>query len=517
MKMQCDTLPEGQPDSDAQQVKSRTEKSVLAFCGQAGLFPPVNEPLESQSEACSCAVFGPGSDAPRHVVAAVSGGADSMALLRILLALAPELALRVTACHVNHGLRGETADRDEAFVREECRRLGVPLVVFSAKADGRTIPENAGEDWARRLRYGYLDGFAAEGNVLVATAHTLSDQAETLLFRLARGTGAHGAAGIRPKRGMYIRPLLCLTRQDTESYCRAAGQRFVTDETNLDDAYARNRIRHAAVPALEAANAGAVRNLGAFCAKMAQVDAYFAARAETLLQEAASAAEHEKSMRPDAGQGPWALDVLQAAEPLVLQAALHSLVSPVRDAEEKYIRLLEKIVLAGSGAVQLRDNLRFAARNGVLEQEAAAPPDIEETGASPEFPLAPGEYDFGRGYRVRIEIMPAHFLEKTQSVHKKDLKNEADYAKIPISSMLRTRAPGDRFRPAGRGVGKSLKKWQNEQQVPAAQRCAAPLAAAGSRVLWLWDCGFADGLAPEDNTKMILRITPLAQGKESKE
>ena len=200
---------------------------------------------------------------PLHLAAAVSGGADSMALLRILLALQPEFGFVLSACHVNHGLRGETADRDEAFVRAECARLGVPLRVFHAAemADEVGLPsEHAGEDWARRLRYACFARLCGEGIDVVATAHTANDQAETLLLRLARGTGLHGAAGIRPKRGCYLRPLLALTRQDTESFCRAAGQAWVTDETNATDAYARNRIRHYAVPALQTINPAAERD-----------------------------------------------------------------------------------------------------------------------------------------------------------------------------------------------------------------------------------------------------------------
>ena len=146
---------------------------------------------------------------PLHLAAAVSGGADSMALLRILLALQPEFGFVLSACHVNHGLRGESADRDEAFVRAECARLGVPLRVFHAAemADEVGLPsEHAGEDWARRLRYACFARLCGEGIDVVATAHTANDQAETLLLRLARGTGLHGAAGIRPKRGCYLRP-----------------------------------------------------------------------------------------------------------------------------------------------------------------------------------------------------------------------------------------------------------------------------------------------------------------------
>ena len=190
--------------------------------------------------------------ASQHLAAAVSGGADSMALLLLLRQLQPRFGYTLSACHVNHGLRGQSADRDEAFVRAECARLGVPLRVFHA-AELTPPPAHAGEDWARRLRYTAFVQLQGQGIDAIATAHTANDQAETLLLRLARGTGLYGAGGIRPRRGCYLRPLLCLSRAETEAVCRAAGQTWVTDETNDTDAYARNRLRHHAMPAIEAA------------------------------------------------------------------------------------------------------------------------------------------------------------------------------------------------------------------------------------------------------------------------
>ena len=133
-----------------------------------------------------------------HLCAAVSGGADSMALLRVLLELREAFGYPLTACHVNHGLRGETADRDEAFVRAECARLGVPLTVFRPADVGMAVPPHAGEDWARRLRYACFAQLLAGGIDCIATAHTATDQAETLLFRLARGTGLHGQGASGP-------------------------------------------------------------------------------------------------------------------------------------------------------------------------------------------------------------------------------------------------------------------------------------------------------------------------------
>ena len=235
-----------------------------------------------------------------HLCAAVSGGADSMALLRVLLELREAFAYTLSACHVNHGLRGETANRDEAFVRAECARLGVPLTVFRPADVGMAVPPHAGEDWARKLRYACFAQLLAGGIDCIATAHTATDQAETLLFRLARGTGLHGAGGIRPGRPGYCRPLLGLTRAETETLCAAFGQAWVTDETNDSDAYARNRLRHGAVPSLRSVNDAAEENLARFCEKAARADAYFARQAEQLLSGARLNAAQTARKAPEA-------------------------------------------------------------------------------------------------------------------------------------------------------------------------------------------------------------------------
>ena len=435
---------------------------------------------------------------PVRIAAAVSGGADSMALLRVLLEMQPEFGYELSVCHVNHGLRGETADRDEAFVRSACAMLGIPLRVFRA-VEETEIPEHPGEDWARRLRYSCFDRLRTENRITrVATAHTATDQAETLLFRLARGTGLHGAAGIRPQRPGYCRPLLCLSRQDTEEICRELGQPWVTDETNEGDGYARNRLRHAALPALRSANSAAEQNLARFCERAARADAYFTRQAEQLLAHA------------KAGEQRWTLAGLQAADPLILEAALHQLVSPERDAEEKYIRLLEQMIQQGSGAVQITGSVRFVVRQGMFcrEERAETPP---ETGLFPvEFhPENDAEYRLPGGWKLKTRVIPAIFEEKTQDVHKKDLKNRADYARITTlysALCLRCRQSGDRFRPEGRGLSKELRKWMNEAGVPPAQRERLPLLAAGSEVVWVSGGGFADGLAPDNTTKQIFEL-----------
>ena len=450
--------------------------------------------------------------APQHLAAAVSGGADSMALLLLLRQLQPRFGYTLSACHVNHGLRGQSADRDEAFVRAECARLGVPLRVFHA-AELAPPPAHAGEDWARRLRYTAFAQLQEQGIDAIATAHTANDQAETLLLRLARGTGLHGAGGIRPRRGCYLRPLLCLSRAETEAVCRAAGQPWVTDETNDTDAYARNRLRHNALPALESTNAAAVQNLARFCEKAARVDAYLAAGAAKLLAAA----------RLPGAEPAWQLTPLQAADPLLLETALYSLVAPVRDAEEKYVQLLCAVVRQGSGAVQLTGQVRFCAGNGCLRQEML--PDVlprQLESAPQQVPLLlekQPEFRLRGGWKGKAELLKADFEEKIQVVHKKDLKNRADYARITTlytGLVLRARQPGDRFRPAGRGLSKPLRKWMNEAGVPNELRDTLPLLASGSEILWVCGEGFADGLAPDTESRWILHLDAEIETQEEK-
>ena len=465
-----------------------TEARVLAWCEQAGLFAH-----------------------GQRVAAAVSGGADSMALLRILLALAGRLGVEVSACHVNHRLRGPDADADEAFVRAECARLGVPLTVCRAGEDG--LPgASGGEAGARALRYTCFARAHSAGIDRIATAHTVTDQAETLLFRLARGTGLHGAGGIRPARDFYVRPLLCLTRGEVEDYCRAAGQRWVTDQTNLSDAYARNRLRHDALPALRQANAGAERNLARFCEKAARAGAYFDRAAAALLAEAAAGA-------PRPGPGVWALGPLQRADPLILEAAAHALVTPHRDPEELYIRLICQTVERGTGAVQLRPGVRLRAGQGCLWLETPPPEGAAALPAQPFCPEKRTEYPLGGGKILLARLEKETFQEKTQVVHKKDLKNVADYARITMlhpALTLRTRQPGDTYRPAGRGITKSLRKWMNEQAVPPDRRDSLPLLADGSEVVWVCGAGFAEGLAPKGAGGLVLHLEIQARKGEER-
>ena len=192
-----------------------------------------------------------------RVVVGVSGGADSVALLHCLTRDLPQYQLYPVVCHVNHKLRGAESDQDEAFVRSLCEHLGVPCHVLSEDVALLAEQRKIGvEVCGRELRYDFFTKTAAQygENVKIATAHTLSDQAETVLFRLTRGAGLHGLCGIPPMRGAIIRPLLEVTRAEVESYLSGIGLEYRIDSSNRETVYARNRIRLKVVPELEKIN-----------------------------------------------------------------------------------------------------------------------------------------------------------------------------------------------------------------------------------------------------------------------
>ena len=193
------------------------------------------------------------------VCCALSGGADSVCLLRCLLELRQRLGITVTAVHVNHHLRGAESDRDAQFCRRLCAALGVRLTVLDVNAAARAAVEQCSEELAARMcRY---EAFAQVQADWIATAHTASDNLETLVHRMVRGASLHGLTAIPPRNGRFLRPLLRITREQVETHLAALEQTYVTDSTNLTDDSTRNRIRHHIVPAMQALNPAAERTV----------------------------------------------------------------------------------------------------------------------------------------------------------------------------------------------------------------------------------------------------------------
>ncbi len=210
------------------------------------------------------------------VTVGLSGGADSCALAHVMFTLRDELGISVSACHINHNLRGAESDGDEAFVRKFCAELSIPLEVYNIDVKGALGKHESLEEAARRLRYECFENAREKYGSKLATAHTANDNAETVLMNIIRGTGTKGLAGIPPVRGYFIRPLIFCSREQTEEYCRLNSIDYVTDSTNLIDDCTRNRIRHKVLPMLKEFNPSVIEAITRMTAAVADDEAFIA-------------------------------------------------------------------------------------------------------------------------------------------------------------------------------------------------------------------------------------------------
>ena len=414
------------------------------------------------------------------VCAAVSGGCDSVALLHALHAIAAEEGIALSAVHVNHHLRGAESDADAAFVADLCERLGVPLTLCDVYVREERLQGESEEVCARRLRYRAFEEQIARGR-RVATAHTLSDQAETVLFRLARGTGVKGLCGIPAEREGIIRPLLAVSREQTEAYCRENGLAYRTDSSNESDAYTRNYLRHRVLPPLREAFPGCEEAVGRLCEQMSELDAMLDRSADALL----AAAREGDRLR---------LAPLREAEPPVLARAL--------------ARFLEETTGVWPDAAHTNDLLAGLSADGRLQLDGGwqaiwddtfrlIPP--EGAGEGYEFPLAPGVWD------TPLFHLTVYEEKNLPSVHNSFMFSVIDRDKITDEATLRPRRPGDRLRLPKR-ADKPLRRWMSETGLPPEQRDPWPVAADGEGVLALIGVGAAERAAPDENTKRFLII-----------
>lgn len=442
-----------------------------------------------------------------HVIVAFSGGADSMALLHVLASRREALGLTLTAAHVNHGIRGDEAQRDEAFCRRVCDELGVPLQVRNA--DVPALSAESGESLetcGRRVRYAFFRELAEEQRaalpsgtpVKIATAHTASDAAETMIFHLIRGAGLNGLTGIPAVREDIIRPLIDCTRAEVEDYCRDQGLTFVEDSTNEDLGYARNYIRSTILPELNAVNPGATQNL-LRCMDLLRTDeSCLSGLADHLIEDA----------RMD-GEEAYDMTLFRAADRAVSSRALLRILTAACGGIVPEARHIDAILAlpAEGGQVQIPSGAFVTVAGDTLTcRYAEDPDDIPPFSEELERPALPESGTGADDFRISVPTGTLHLeLRKNEGpIPAAVLENALDYDKILPSLTVRNRRPGDRFRPCGRGVNKAVKQLFTEQNVPVPERSRRIFLESGGTVVFLEGFGTADGFRPAADTKWIL-------------
>ena len=404
-----------------------------------------------------------------RVLCAVSGGADSMCLLAQLRSLAAQAGFEVLCAHFDHRQRGEESRRDADFVRAYCAEHAVPCFVEGYEGDRRD------EASLRDARYAFLRRTASEqGCRWIATAHTADDQLETMLLNLARGSGLRGLTGVAPVQGDLLRPMLDMTRADVEAYLLQHRIPHVEDSSNASDAYARNRLRHAAVPALQSVNAQAVRH---------------AAETASLLREDADFLD---------SLARQALDRDGAS-----LEALRSLPRPIRarvfrlrfgaGLSKQHIDALHAFCLEDAAAALDLPGVRVLREQGRLRAAAETPP-------LPEITLLPGRtYDLpAHGFRLTVsetDTLPEIYDSFTVYRFKS--------AEIRGKLTLTARRPGDAIRLCGRGCTKRLSDLFLEAGIPASERDFVPVLRDDLGPAAVCGFGVAERLVPTEGAPVI--------------
>ncbi len=419
------------------------------------------------------------------VLAGVSGGMDSMVMLHMLKRLEQEMGFSLAAVHVNHGIRGEEALRDERLVEETCKRWGVleqsffydvPTLAREQKKGVEEAAREARKDAFQRA----FEALSAQkrgerpGGACVALAHNREDLAETMLHNLARGTGLRGLSTMRPAGDGIIRPVLCLGREEIAAYAKKHGIVSVTDSTNLSDAYTRNRIRHHILPALkQEVNTRAAEHMAQTAVWAAQAEDYLSRQGEALL---------EKTRRED---GSYLLDerFWKAEEVLTSYAileAFYRLSGQKKDFTALHVRdtraLREKqpgrsvCLPKGICARRVYEGVSLAKEN---------PKEAAEGMRHMELPV-PGRCAGSLG-SFSCEI----FLYQGEKIEEKAYTKWFDYDKIVNNLCIRTRRQGDYMVIDRRGSKKKLSRIMIDDKIPGDKRDTCPLLASGSEVLWM--------------------------------
>ncbi|MCL2587822.1 MAG: tRNA lysidine(34) synthetase TilS [Oscillospiraceae bacterium] len=387
-----------------------------------------------------------------RVLVALSGGADSVCLARVLLHLRKQLQMQVFAAHYNHRLRGEDAAQDETFVRQFCRTFDLPLTVgtgdvaAAAEQSGRGI-----EETARDMRYAFLEATAQEhGATQIATGHNADDNVETVLLHLIRGTGLRGLAGIPPRRGNIVRPILCLEREEIEAYLAELGQDFVEDHTNSDTSLRRNALRHQVLPLLREQNPNLAATVLRQSELLRQDGTYLDGMAEKFTN----------------------LKDLSVKDLTTLDPAIASRV----------------VVLAVQSAGGEADAVHV---RQVLDLAAGDDPSAETTVRGGV--TVRREYDeliFGSRPVISSDA------KKNQTFH---FKKTGICGKITV----RPRVSGDVIRLTGRGGTKTIKKLMIDEKIPAKQRDTWPIIADEAGVIAVYGIGTDERVTPGEGDEIV--------------
>ena len=467
--------------------------------------------MDLKRQLAKCLQREPWRKAGLRLGVAVSGGADSVALLRLLVELRAALGVVLSVVHFNHKLRGKASEKDEAFVAALAEKFGLTLHVGRGDVGKKAKREKANlEDAARRARYEFF-GKLIESEMVdrVATAHTADDQAETVLAHILRGTGLAGLAGIHPETSAgIVRPLLSVRRSELRKYLRGKKHTWREDATNRDTSRQRARMRKKLLPLLEKQfNPKTVEHLGAL-AELARIDdAYLS---------------HTAELR---------CDVLSKAENEVLRFPVRDLASPISEAlASRMIRILVQRVRTKQGELSALhvEAVRELARRGENGKVLQLPGGVDVRRDDDWIVFLPramrgAKKEQAREFAYPVELTGGETIVNVKEIGcvfrfrsidwpaaERETKGNGwsalDHHKLREPILLRNLRPGDRMRPTGHRGPHKLKRLLNEKRVSRWEREGWPVLESGQNIVWARGFAGAEFAATGETRKAILII-----------
>ena len=458
-----------------------------------------------------------------HMIAAVSGGADSVCLLLLLEELKTELGITLEAVHVEHGIRREESRADAEFVKRLCRKKQISCRIYPVCAKEFAAEKKYSlEEAARILRYRALQKSAEEwpaaDRVKIAVAHNREDQAETILFHMIRGSSLAGLCGMKPEQGKIIRPLLDVSRQEIEKYLIERNQPFCTDSTNWETDYARNRLRHQVFPLLKEINVQAVEHICRLGEETAQAGQYLEKQAK----------EAYENCRCRHGTEVIGLNIGKMNEysemirNRMIYLALSECSGTVKDITAEHVGQAAALTGKQTGKKISLPYYMYARRQyeylligkQTLSSNAASEENLCRNRRisghdAPEKNLCrdlliPGSVVWPDGMTVTTKIFD--FDGKMRKIPKNRFTKWYDYDTINGSLQLRNRKSGDFLTIGRNGKTKKLKKYFVDEKIPQQTREYIPLIASGQHILWV--IGYRGGQFAEvvPETRRVLEI-----------
>lgn len=444
-----------------------------------------------------------------RVVAGISGGADSVCLLFVLLAWKEAYGLDLAVVHINHGIRRE-AGEDARFVEELCKWEDIPF--YLKEAD---IPE-CSKEWkcseeeaGRRFRYQAFEEVAGQRNASkIAVAHNMNDLSETMLFHLFRGTGIKGLCSIAPVREKIIRPLLCVEREEIEAYLEKRQQSYCHDVTNDGDDYTRNKIRHHILAYAQKEIApGCVQNMNRTVAILSETQAYLEAQTKEAMAQCVCEFDGQRIVFDC---GLFSAYHIAIGKRMLLEA-IYQILPGVRDISGRHVEDLYRLFTK-------EGNRRICLPHGVEAYRQYQQVTIRKTGDVTE------NDDPLDGITVEFSVLPKEDLpgnwENSLIFPQNEYTKWFDYDKIEKSPVLRTRLTGDYLTikgADGRLCHKKLKDYMVTEKILPEMRDKCLVLAVDSHIMWLVGHRISEYYKISENTKQVLQVQLTMEQKNKKE